>query len=131
MNEKWRMMTMRDQVGIHVKGLFGSLLFLGIALLALAGPARGEECLVVHKVEITFEDATGFKPQSVVIQPGDCVRWVNVHLIDHSVVADDRSFRAGMLQTGADAIIAFMKPGAYSYFCGPHPPMRGEVIVEN
>ncbi len=122
---------MRDQVGNHCNGLFGRLLFLGIALLALVGTARGEECAAVHKVEITFDDATGFKPQSVVIQPGDCVRWVNVHLIDHSVVADDRSFRAGMLQTGADAIIAFMKPGAYSYFCGPHPPMRGEVIVEN
>ncbi len=121
---------MRDQLGVYVKGLFGPLLFLGLALLVLAGPARGEECATVHEVEITFEDATGFKPQTSVIQAGDCVRWVNVHLIDHSVVAVDRSFRAGMLQKGADAIIAFAKPGDYPYFCGPHPPMKGKIIVE-
>ena len=48
----------------------------------------------------------------------------------HSVVADDRSFRAGMLQKGADAIVVFNEPGVFPYFCGPHPPMRGKVIVE-
>jgi hypothetical protein len=39
---------MRDQVGNHVNGLFGPLLFLGLALLALVGPAREEECAKVH-----------------------------------------------------------------------------------
>jgi len=123
-------MIMRDSVGCSVKGLFGPLLFLGVALLGLVGPARSEECATVHEVQITFDGATGFKPQTVVIHVGDCVRWVNVAFDAHSVVAVDGSFRAGMLQNGADAIVLFMKPGVYPYFCGPHPPMKGEVIVE-
>jgi plastocyanin len=106
-------MTMRNQVGNHVKGLFGPLLFLGLALLALVGSARGEECAKVHEVQITFDDATGFKPQTVVIQVGDCVRWVNVHLIDHSVVAVDRSFRAGMLQSEGRASTVALTPSPF------------------
>lgn len=121
---------MRDPVGSHVKGLFGPLLFLGFALLGLVGPAWGQECAKVHEVQITFDDATGFKPKTVVIQVGDCVRWVNVDRMEHSVVAVDRSFRSGILMPPADAIIEFMKPGVYPYFCGPHPPMEGQVIVE-
>jgi plastocyanin len=107
-----------------LKVFFGPLLFLGLALLALVGPAEEEECAKVHEVQITFDDATGFKSQTVVIQVGDCVRLVNVHLIDHSVVAVERSFRAGMLQTGADANVKFIKPGVYPYFCGTHSPPK-------
>jgi plastocyanin len=125
-------MTMRDRVGSHVKGLFGPLLFLGFALLGVVGPAGGEEweCAKFHEVQITFDGATGFKPQTVVIQVGDCVHWVNVDRMEHSVVAVGRSFYTGILMPGADAIIEFKKPGVYSYFCGPHPPMVGQVIVE-
>jgi plastocyanin len=122
---------MTVQEGNHLKGLFGLLLFLGFALLTLVGPAKAEECARVHEVQITFEDATGFKPAAVGIEVGDCIRWINVAFDAHSVVAVDRSFRAGMLQNGADAIIAFMKPGVYPYFCGPHPPMKGQVIVKD
>jgi len=121
---------MKDQERVHVKRLYGTSLFLGLALFALVSPARAEECARIHEVQITFENATGFKPKSLVVKAGDCVRWVNVAFDAHSVVAVDRSFQAGMLQNGADAIIAFNKPGVYPYFCGPHPPMKGEVIVE-
>ena len=122
---------MRDPVGSHVKGLFGPLLFLGFALLGLIGPAEGEECAKVHEVQITFDDgATGFTPHTVVIQVGDCVRWVNVHGIEHGVVAGDRSFFTGELKTGSAGIIEFKRPGVYPYVCGPHPLMTGQVIVE-
>lgn len=121
---------MRGQEQYCFKSLFGPLLFLVLAISVLVEPARGEECANMHKVLITFEDATGFKPETVVIQVGDCVRWINDALIDHSVVAEDRSFRVGMLQRGADGIVVFNEPGVFPYFCGPHPPMKGKVIVE-
>jgi plastocyanin len=50
--------------------------------------------------------------------------------MEHSVLAVDRSFYTEILMPGADAIIEFKKPGVYSYFCGPHPSMVGQVIVE-
>jgi plastocyanin len=112
--------------------LFGQLLCLGFALLSLIGPAGAEEweCAKVHDVQITFDDATGFKPKVVVIKAGDCVRWVNVHGIEHSVVAVDRSFFTGIMMPGSAGMVEFKKPGVYPYACGPHPPMEGQVIVE-
>ena len=120
---------MGDPAGNRVRGLHGPL-FVALALLGLIGPARGEECAKVHEVQITFDEATGFKPQTVVIHVGDCVRWVNVHGIEHSVLALDRSFYTGEIKPGSSGVIEFKKPGVYPYMCGPHPPMRGEVIVE-
>ena len=122
---------MWDPVESHVKGLIGTLLFLGFALLGLAGPAAGQECAKIHEVQITFDnDATGFTPHTVVIHAGDCVRWTNVHGIEHSAVAVDRSFFTGELKPGSAGISEFKKPGVYPYVCGPHPLMTGEVIVE-
>ena len=121
---------MGDPVRNRVKGLLGPL-FLGPALLGLFGPAWGEECPKVHVVQITFDNgATGFTPHTVVIQVGDCVRWVNVHGIEHSVVAVDRSFYTGEIKPGSSGMIEFKRPGVYPYICGPHPPMTGQVVVE-
>lgn len=122
---------MRDPVGSRTRGLVGPLLFAGFALLGPAGPAEAEEeCAKVHQVQMTFDEATGFKPQTVVVQVGDCVRWENVHGIEHSVVALDRSFHTGILMPGGASVVQFNHPGVYPYTCGPHPPMKGQVIVE-
>lgn len=101
-----------------------------VGLAALGTPAEAEQCAKVHEVQITFDDATGFKPQTVVVQVGDCVRWLNVHGIEHSAVAVDRSFHTGTLMPGSAGIIEFTRPGTYPYTCGPHPPMVGNVVVE-
>ncbi len=101
-----------------------------VGLVGLVAPAGGQQCAKIHQVEITFEGATGFKPHTVVIHAGDCVRWLNVHGIEHSAVAVDRSFHTGTLMPGSAGIIAFDKAGVYPYTCGPHPPMVGQVIVE-
>lgn len=101
-----------------------------VGLVGMAIPAGGEECAKIYEVQITFDGATGFKPHTVVIQVGDCVRWVNAHGIEHSAVAVDRSFHTGTLMPGSSGLIEFKKPGVYPYTCGPHPPMVGQVIVE-
>lgn len=118
------------RVGNPVKALFVPLLFLVFVFLTAATPVWGEECAKIYDVQITFDGATGFKPHTVVIQVGDCVRWTNVHGIEHSAVAVDRSFHTGTLMPGSSGVIEFQKPGVYPYTCGPHPPMVGQVIVE-
>lgn len=106
------------------------MLVLLPALVGAVRPAEAQECAKIHEVLITFDGATGFKPQTIVIQAGDCIRWVNVHGIEHSAVAVDRSFHTGTLMPGSANVIEFKKPGVYPYTCGPHPPMVGQVIVE-
>lgn len=121
---------MDERVGNPWQALLALLLVLGFSLIGTVGPAEGEECAKIHQVEITFGIATGFKPYTMVIQVGDCIRWVNVHGIEHSAVAVDRSFHTGTLMPGSSALIEFDKTGVYPYTCGPHPPMVGKVIVE-
>jgi len=112
-----------------VSSLVASVAFF-LGLLGLFARSEPDQCAKIHQVEMTFEGATGFKPPTVVIQVGDCVRWVNVHGIEHSAVAVDRSFHTGTLMPGGANIVEFNKPGIYPYTCGPHPPMVGKVIVE-
>ena len=49
--------------------------------------------------------------------------------LDHSVVADDDSFRSDELGNGSSYEFTFDAAGEYSYVCGIHPEMSGTVIV--
>jgi plastocyanin len=102
-----------------------------LALSALAPPAwAADDCKAVHEVDITFEGAKGFKPRELRVKAGDCVRWVNRSKIEHSAVAVDRSFHTGQLMPGGANIIRFDRAGEVPYVCGPHPPMKGLIVVE-
>lgn len=84
----------------------------------------------MHEVEITFRGAKGFKPRQLTIRAGECVRWLNLTGIEHSAVAEDRSFHTGQLMPGSANTVRFDRPGPVPYTCGPHPPMKGAIIVE-
>jgi plastocyanin len=70
-----------------------------------------------------------FKPDTVRISVGDSVLWVNGDLVVHSVEADDRSWVSGYLNAEQRYARTFTAPGTFAYHCGPHPHMRGVVIV--
>lgn len=72
-----------------------------------------------------------FLPAEISIQAGDSVRWVNDEKrTSHSVVfpaegglESERMFPQESWQR------RFEKPGRYEYHCGPHPEMKGVVVV--
>jgi plastocyanin len=72
-----------------------------------------------------------FLPPEVTIRSGDFVRWVNGEKrTSHSVlfpaeggIESERLFPDESWQRH------FTKPGRYEYTCGPHPEMKGVVIV--
>ena len=101
----------------------GLLIFVGA--LIQAAPSWGQECAAVHNVEITYV----FGPGDVYLQPGDCVRFVNVHMIDHSAVGLEREFNSGILMPGSTATLRFDEPMVIPYTCGVHPPMVGVIVV--
>src|SRR4051812_28334658 len=70
-----------------------------------------------------------FDPASVKITAGDTVTWTNSDDHDHTVVADDGSFKSGNIGSGQTFAHKFKKPGTYSYSCTYHPRMKGSVIV--
>ncbi len=72
-----------------------------------------------------------FLPAEISIPAGDSVRWVNDEKrTSHSVVfpaegglESERMFPQESWQR------RFEKPGRYDYHCGPHPEMKGVVVV--
>jgi plastocyanin len=72
---------------------------------------------------------TTFVPGRIQITAGTTVVWRNEDQLIHSVTATDKSFDSGLLQPGKTYRHTFDKPGQYSYYCMPHPFMKGVVVV--
>ena len=72
-----------------------------------------------------------YQPAEVTIRAGDSVRWTNHEKrTSHSVLfpregglESERMFPQESWQR------RFEKPGRYDYHCGPHPEMKGVVVV--
>jgi plastocyanin len=70
-----------------------------------------------------------FRPDTVWIVVGDSVVWENSDQLVHTVAAADGKWSSGFLSVGQRYARVFAEPGQYAYVCGPHPHMRGVVIV--
>jgi plastocyanin len=71
-----------------------------------------------------------FAPASVTIDVGDTVTWSNEGPTGHTATADDGSFDTGLLSDGQSGSHTFGQAGTFSYFCEPHPYMKGTVTVQ-
>lgn len=73
-----------------------------------------------------------YAPQKITIKAGTTVTWTNQDSVKHDVMADDENddFRGSeLLGKGQSYSFTFTKPGTYTYFCSPHPYMKGTVEV--
>jgi plastocyanin len=72
-----------------------------------------------------------FEPQTINVQPGSTVRWVNYGQHAHTVTAGDDSWDSGDVQPGASYSVTFKRPGTYYYYCRHHTQdrMQGVVVV--
>src|SRR5690606_25594822 len=66
-----------------------------------------------------------YSPETVEINVGDSVRFINRDRVGHTATADDGSFDTGLLGRDEDAVITFDEAGEFPYYCIPHPNMRG------
>jgi plastocyanin len=58
------------------------------------------------------------------------VTWTNDDDRDHTVNADDGSFKSGTIGSGKAYKFKFAKKGKYAYSCSFHPRMKGVIVVE-
>lgn len=63
------------------------------------------------------------------ITRGTTIEWLNSDRAVHTVTADDASWNSGAIQPGERWRASFHEPGLYTFHCGPHPFMKGVVIV--
>lgn len=75
-------------------------------------------------------DNFSFSPATVKVRAGTTVTWTNRDDIPHTVVANDKSFKSKVLDTGETFSFTPTKPGTYPYFCSVHPKMTGTLIVD-
>lgn len=72
-----------------------------------------------------------FEPVEVSIKVGDSVRWTNHEKrTSHSVLFPaEGGLESERMFPDESWVRRFEKPGRYDYHCGPHPEMKGVVVV--
>jgi plastocyanin len=78
-----------------------------------------------------FADIRNFNfiQQVIEVVSGTTIEWTNHDRVMHTVTGDDGSWRSGAIRPGGKWRATFSRPGSYPFHCGPHPYMRGVVIV--
>jgi plastocyanin len=70
-----------------------------------------------------------YGPMRIDVAPGAVVEWVNHDAVVHTATAEDRAWDSGAIEPGASWRARFDEPGVYPYYCGPHPYMKGVIVV--
>jgi plastocyanin len=84
--------------------------------------------LAAASAGVTISDFK-FSPSGITVAVGDTVTWSNSGPTGHSATANDGSFDTGILQKGSSGSHTFTQAGTFSYFCKPHPFMKGTITV--
>lgn len=72
-----------------------------------------------------------FAPASLQVSAGTTVTWINTDMIPHQVASTiTMSFDdSPMLGPGESYSWTFLEPGVYTFTCGPHQGMSGNIMV--
>lgn len=70
-----------------------------------------------------------FAPQQLDVAAGTTVIWKNEDQVAHTVTADDGSWESPLIPPGGTWARRFDSPGRVTFYCTPHPFMKGTVIV--
>jgi plastocyanin len=124
-----------------MKGLCGRLAVAALAGLLLAQTWRGEAGAskdagtTGRNFEVRMQSGNQFNQDTITIDVGDSVTWINAGDNDHTATSDDGglTIRTGVLKSGAfSSRIAFSKAGTVPYHCEKHPAtMKGKVVVNS
>jgi len=112
-------------VVLQERGWVSACAALALSVATIFHPVSAQQT-----VEVVVQNYR-FEPAEVRIHPGDTVRWTNQEKrTSHSVLfspeqggESERFFPQESWQRRFDA------PGQYPYSCGPHPEMKGVVVV--
>jgi plastocyanin len=70
-----------------------------------------------------------YAPATLRIRAGDVVEWINDDAVVHTVSSENAGFDSRGIQPGERWRARFTERGVYPYYCGPHPFMKGVVVV--
>ena len=115
---------MSDAMGGMMGGMSGAM---GGMMGGGSNPA--DEAAVEGVTQVRQQDFA-FAPANIIVDAGTTVTWTNHDGVGHTVTSDGggelQSPLLGQTETFSHT---FVEPGRYSYFCKPHPYMKGLVTV--
>jgi plastocyanin len=93
-------------------------------------PSRSAPARTAARTVRTGMRNTSYLQSRLQVTVGTTVEWKNNDPLPHSVTAVDKSFNSGLIQPGKTYSHTFTKAGTYSFFCMPHPFMKGVIVVK-
>ena len=72
-----------------------------------------------------------FVPDSVTINEGDSVIWINNDGVPHTSTSDSSLWDSGILNNGDSYTLQLNTAGEYPYHCTVHPSMLGNITVQS
>jgi plastocyanin len=99
-----------------------------LAVLAFAPYASHSEEKPLPPNTVVIDNFS-FTPQTLVVQAGTKVTWINRDDVPHTVVAEDKQFKSRPLDTDEAFSCTFTNAGTNAYFCSIHAHMTGTIIV--
>lgn len=114
---------MKKRFGLTIAAL---LLGLSALMVVVLGSNAGTQGNAGVEVKI---DNFSFTPETLTVNAGTTVTWVNGDDVPHTVASDDKVFKSRALDTDEKFAYTFTKPGTYAYFCSLHPKMVAKVVV--
>ncbi len=104
--------------------------FVATALAGLAGALVTRAARATNAVVEVEIKGNLFIPETVTIRAGTTVRWTNKERrTTHSVLFPAESLESERMLPDESWQRRFDKPGRHPYTCGPHPEMKGLVVV--
>jgi plastocyanin len=85
----------------------------------------------VAENEVAIKDFA-FSPQTLTVKKGTTLTWTNQDTAKHTVTPDqpgDILKGSELLGQGETYRVTFTEAGTYTYFCEPHPYMKGTIEV--
>jgi plastocyanin len=71
-----------------------------------------------------------FSPQTITVQKGTKVEWVNMSDAPHTVTSNNNAFTASSdLMEGQSFSLVFTTAGTYQYHCSIHTYMQATIVV--
>ncbi len=110
--------------------LLCGIAFLNLSLFALAGEMKNDDSTSSKQNRIEIKDFA-FNPQTITVNSGEKVTWINRDEEPHTIVSVGKQFKKSTaLDTDQEFTITVGAPGTYDYFCSVHPKMTGTIVVE-
>lgn len=132
--------TDHHQRGLRPWVLVASLVAAALTVVGLAacsGSGQVEQTGLGKVVEVEAVDNV-FRPETIEIEPGTEVRWVNKGRNDHDVTPTelelgDWGIKLADFEPGVTYSHVFTEPGEYPYYCTAHGTktrgMIGKIVV--